>query len=194
MAQNYPGEYAVEIIYSVGGLTHKALISCDVSGTPSVGDAPSTIDLLTKGGGVTPLDTAVNVYVTLLQPLFSTTVDFVKFEFWKYAPLSYDRTWITDGTLGLNGTNAGAYAPAKYRKFSFRTLAGGVAYLTLLESIVDGNLQESYPFASPASNAIANYAVGGTSWMKARDNSFFSTPILLSDGQNEVLFRKRYRT
>lgn len=190
---NFPGPWAVEIHYTVGGLNHSMLFSCSTPSLINVGDDPNTIDLYQKGGGTASLTTSVNVLVTLFQPLFDTTSDFVSFDFWKYAPSSYDRVWYSGGLIGLSGTNAGTYAPAKYRKFSFRTVGGGVAYITLLESIVDGNLQESYPFVSPASNAIADYAVSATSWLSARDNSYFAVPLRLSDGQNEVLFRKRYR-
>jgi hypothetical protein len=193
MATNFPGPYAVEITYVIGGLTHKMLLNTQVSGSPDPGDNAALVDLVLRNASTIPLPDAVDDWIALLVPLFSTTSTFVEAVLWRYEPESFDRTFITSYAIGEDGTNAGAFAPAKYRKFSFRTQGGGILYVTLLESIVDGNLQETYPFASGASNAIANYVVAATSWIYARDNTYPISPLRLSDGQNEVLFRKRYR-
>lgn len=196
MASNFPGPYAVEMVYTVGGLTHRMLLNCDVSGSPAPGTDVSLISVLDADGTLINLDDAVTSFVALLAPLYDGASDFVEYILWEYTPGTFDRDYISGNSLGTAGSNVGSYAPAKYRKFSFRTAGGGIAYVTLLESIVDGNTQQSYPYTSPASNAIADFVTGtGTNsgWILGRDNTYPVSSLRLSDGQNEAVFRKRFR-
>jgi len=193
MAENFPGPYAVELNYAHDGINHKALLSAAVSGTPSVGDDPTTILLATKGGTDVPLNVAVDNFVAVYRPMFAGNTSIISYDFWLYTQFSFERTYITTGQIGVNGSSGSSTVKAGYRKISFRTQLGGLAFITALEGTGIGNEQESYPFASNAVNTLADWVVSDDSWILARDNSYCADVLRKSEGQNESIFRRRYR-
>jgi len=193
MPTNFPGPYAVEINYQVTGLNHKMLLNTIVDGSVTVGQDPTTINLLTKGGGTVALSTAVDAWVTLMRGELTSAADISTYDFWQYTTGTFERTYVTSGAIGVSGNSSGANVLAGYRRVSFRTQVGGIGYFTLLEGVGTGSEQFAPPFPRASTRAIADFMISDDAWMIARDNGYFVAPIRESQGQNESVFRKRYR-
>ena len=65
--QNFPGEWEVEIKYTVDGMQHSQKLNCNVQGAPVIGDAANTITLDTRDGVGVLLDAAVTAWVDLIK-------------------------------------------------------------------------------------------------------------------------------
>jgi hypothetical protein len=195
MPTNFTGPYSVEIEYIVDGFTHKQNISCDVQGTPSIGDLPSTVTLETRDLVGLNLETAVDDYLTPVLQFFNTTVDFVGFTLWKYIPLSEQRTFITAGALVLSGLSATATEPAHQMTMSYRTQEGGIFKHVLLETIFsDNELSSLAANANPDVVTIVAQITGSGNWQLAKDTSYPIAPLHISFGENERVFKKRFRS
>lgn len=193
MADNFPGPFEVRIFYSVGGLTHVMKVNCKVDSAPVPGADPSTITLLNRGGNTVPLLASVADFVATLQDVHSVDTDFDYAELWEYPPQSRDGTFITAWSLAVSGTVASTIIPAQQHTLTFRTQEGGVMKLVILESAFEGSGRISgsndiAPFAG-----VWSYVDADTGWLLARDTSWPIAKIRRSDGQNEAIFRRRYR-
>jgi len=193
MASNFPGPYELEIKYTVSSVEHVHRVSCDTVGTPTVGDLPTAITLQTKDTVGILLNTAVTAYVALLKVRYHTSVTFTSFDFWKYTPLTYIRQWISTGVLSVAGTSTGSTSLAQQSTFTYRTLEGNIMRTVLLESIDDTKDRVPYASAPASVKAIMDYIVASDTWVLARDTSYPISPLNAVGGQNEAVFKARYR-
>lgn len=193
MPTNFPGPYEIEINYESGGLTHKHRISCDVQTAPTVGDDPTVITLETKDSAGITLSAAVAAWINLIKPRYKTTATFLSYDFWKYTVGTFSRTWISTGILGIAGTSTGDTVLAQQSTFTFRTLEGNIMRHVLLESIDNTNSVVPYASAPATVQALMDYTVASNTWMLARDTSYPIAQLNAVGGQNETIFKKRYR-
>lgn len=193
MPPNFPGEYEVEIRYTVSSLEHTQRLNCDVVSTPTPGDLPATIDLKTRGGGSVQLDTAVLAWVASLTYIFRTDVTFDDFTFWKYDVGTFDKTFISTGIIGDVGDNAGATNLGHQWTFTFRTLEGGAMRIVLLETTSTNKVSLSYPQLDNDSKAVMDFIIGTSNWILARDTSYPIAYLHVVGGENERTFESRYR-
>lgn len=195
MAVNLPGPYFIEITYETSGLNHKMGFSCQVSGTPVVGTSSDLIDILQRDATTVTLTNAVNDFVDLLKPMFQTVTTFIDFTLWQYVTGTLERNFVSTGALGVAGTSAGSAQTAHQATSTFRTQNGGILKLVMLESIFsDNDVVALSSVSNTALLAISAFIVSTDSWLYARDNSYPIAPLNFSGGQNEALFRKRYRS
>lgn len=199
MALNFPGPYAIEVNYSTSSATvtiqHKMLLSLQLQTDPNVGDLFSTMNVKLINGTFVALDVAVENLLTVLVTRFqtTTTVDFV--DLWKYTPLSFQRTFVSSYSPTANaGTSAGTTNPAQYELYTWRTMEGNVMRLTLLETVSVDQTQKGYVGLVPGQQNIVDFIQAPTSgFVLGRDTSYPVSFIRASFGQNEALFRKRFR-
>ena len=193
MAQNFPGPYEVELFYTVDSLQHAMRINCAVQGTPAPGDSVLSISLKERGGGTVILETAVVAFVDLLKVHYDPLATFDSYNFWRYDAGTFDRTFISSNTLGVAGTNAGSPTLSHQSTLTFRTEEGGTMRLVLLES--RDSIQNRVPYASngAAYQAIFDFVVSTSSWLKPRDTSWAIASLNRVGGENERLFKKRNR-
>lgn len=196
MAINYPGPYEIEMEYLVSSMTHKLRFSCTVDGTPSPGTPSNTINILKRGGALASMDSVVGQFWGFLRPWFHTGVTVNQVTLWKYTTGTFERTYIA--TMGVSlaaGSSATAPSLATQNTFTFRSGNGGIAKITLLEGNDPGALR--YPLIANSAGDIAQklaaYLISSDSPVLARDDSFLVAPMYRLGGQNEALFRKRYR-
>lgn len=192
MTVYYPGPYEVELIYNYSGLTHKQRLNCDVTTTPTVGDPLTSVNLKTKAGTPVIAATAIQAWVDIIKTGFANTTTFTVANLWKYVPNSFEKSFV--GTMDLNtvGTFAGANTFASQRTITYRTQVGGRFRVTFLE----GGFAQPQQVAVPSTGAISVIDVflrGTSNWVIGRDGFYPAASIWLLDGQNEALFRKRYR-
>lgn len=198
MAFNYPGPYEIRLFYSttpVGHpqMTHEQRLNCVVDSSPVPGTDFADITVETRSGANIALDVAVDQWVNLLQPNFHTSSEFVLAELWKYTPDTFDASFISAYEIVEVGTSVGATVVAGQAILSFRTVNGGIMRLNLMESIHAVGQQQTFPTSVVVINDIADAIVASTNEWYARDNSYPISRYKFSPGQNEALFKRRFR-
>lgn len=203
MALNYPGPFEARIFYTTsvtpgGAIQHvmKLNFTHPVGQTIAPGQSFGTIGVQIRSGIPVTLAAAVDGLVTVLQPLYSqtqATFDFA--ECWAYEPESFDATFISAYAIGLPGTNTSPnnVHAAGHDIWVFRTQEGGIMKLNLMENASGLALPQTYADLGGVTLAIADYFLSSNIWTLARDTSY---PIALKGrfpGENEALFKRRYR-
>lgn len=196
MAINLPGPYEIEYLYTVNNLVHALRLNCITDGTPTPGDAFSTIDLVTKSGGSIALQTAIDDVWEELRKQLTTTSSAGLVTLWKYVTGTYEKNFISSGSVtNPAGTSGGAARPAGQVTISMRTAAGGYLKMTALETV--DNLDQIVPLvAAPGISVWSNlalYMLSSSGWILGRDGSFPIAPLNQSYGQNESTYRARFR-
>lgn len=200
MALNYPGPYGIRIFYTTTPagflpLTHKIEFNVRAVGTPAVGTPAESVQIELHGGGTIYVDQAVDQIITLMKPMYPAVTDFTLFELWRYAPTSFDATFITSDVIAVQGTNATASVPAGQSIITFRSAEGGSMKVHLMESSLGPGPQQAFPTSNAQVNAFSAMIVDPSSgFVFARDTSRPVSPKGLFPGQNERLWKKRYRT
>ena len=195
MALNFPGPYGIEFSYTVDSLTHRQNVNCSLTTTPDPGISFSDVDVVLKGGGSQQLDEAVDDYIDLVAAIYTTTAEWVNAQLWEYSPLSFERRWIASYTIGVNGDVGSAYTPASEYIITYRTAEGGTMQLRYEEVSISSFAKVAVPTGSGAVAALANYVIGdSTGWLLARDTSYPVAGLWILPGQNEAIFKKRYRS
>lgn len=199
MAINYPGPYELRMYYtcSVSGavLNHVQKMNLDVDGEPDPGTAFADITPVRRIGLTTDLETAVDDWVVLIRAAYpSTAFAISRFELWRIAPDSFDGTFISAYEIGLAGVGAASVFPAGQYIMTFRTLEGGIMRVSFMEHIATAiGITDPPPLAQTGMQAIADFITSTSNYFLGRDTSY---PIALRagfPGQNEVLFKLRYR-
>jgi hypothetical protein len=201
MPVNFPGPYELRFSYSTtpAGLatfSHIMHLNVDLTSVPAAGTLFSAINAKTKGGVATPtLAAAVEAWLTLIANAWNTTTDFPVVELWKYAAGTFDATFISsyDPTVSA-GLSASASLAAIQTIITFRSVEGGIMRLNFMESVTAVAGSQTFPTNITLYNNIAAFCVSSDAWMLARDTSYLVAPIRLLPGQNEQLFKKRFRT
>jgi hypothetical protein len=197
---NYPGPYQLRLYYTTAPtgltpMTHVAKYNCDFSPAPNPGDTFASMTVKRRGLGVYNFATYMTDWANLLKPMLSSnannTIDYA--ELWKYDVGTFNASFISALGLAVAGTTALAALPAVQNMITFRTLEGGIMKLNILESWSGGSDIDTPPFTQAGLEAIANFVTGtGNAWLGADTSYPFATKALYP-GQNEALWRKRYR-
>ena len=196
MAINFPGPGIVELFYTVDGLQHKQTLSVRMEGTPTPGLDPLSYDLVQRDQIPINFPLWVSQWVTLLRPMYGAlNMTFDRADLWWSDQTSFDKIFLTSESIALPGTGSNNENIANQMTMSFRTLEGGQMRVALMESS-DGipvNARQGYPTSDPETNALMAYVISTDSVLLGRDSSPPYSAIAVSSGQNEALWRKRYR-
>jgi hypothetical protein len=193
MTLNFPGPYAVEIAYTVDGLTHTQTVNCDVTNSPAPGSLFSDCTVQKKGGGTDDLDALVDEWIDLLAAVCPDDITFTTGTLWEYTPESFDRRWIADYSIGVAGDGGDPYTPASEYIWTFRTQEGGNMQIRLEEVTISAFGKTAAGAIGGAPGAVVDYLVGDGGWILARDTSYPVVGLYVLRGQNEAIFKKRYR-
>lgn len=199
MAENFDGVWELRVFYSttpVGEelMQHRLTFDINVTNSPVPGTEFTDVQLTKKGGAAVALSSWLTAeLMPLLDDCFPNTTDFILAELWQIPEGTYNGTFIGAMALGVSGTNATASTVAHQTTFTFRSQFGGTARFQLMESSFSGSLKQTAPFSNATANALTNFLIGANSVVRARDNGFLIARIHQSDGQNEKLWRKRFR-
>ncbi len=199
MALNFPGPYELRFRYTSTSvsdpLDHTARYNVDLTTVPTVGDLFSTIDAKTRGGVATPdLATAIEAWLTLLQPRFTTTTTFGIWELWEITPLSFQSKFISSYNSTITaGTDVTGTTLGGQEIYTFRTLEGGIMRANLMETIASIGSTLPYPTGNTDINAIFDFVKGLTNWILARDTSYPTSALNFLPGNNEKIENIRFR-
>lgn len=202
MAINYPGPYEIRIIYTVTissiAITHVQRLNCDVAGTPDPGTPPDEVLITRRIASLDPaddmMDAVVDEWITLIREIYNTTgTQFVRAELWKFDEESFDGVFVTSYDVGVGGNSASATQGASQTIYTFRTIEGGIMRLSFMETIHAPIAASPLSGLTGATGAIRDFIIGDTNWVLARDTSYPFASMNWSPGQNEAVFKKRYR-
>lgn len=206
MALNFPGPYQLRLYYTThngtgGQLTHVLQMNLDLDGSPVQGltfDQYGVVDNATPAN-VVDLDVFVESFLTILAPLFSSAFTFDIVELWKYpTPQSFDSVfWSSYGPPTAQPSAAGNVVEAGQATWTFRTGEGGTMKVVLLESVVGGAVPSGYADQDANQQALVDFVLEGGAGFDTvflgRDTSYPFSHVRLYPGQNESLFKRRFR-
>lgn len=195
MALNFPGPYELRFSYTILSVDHTLRTSVTLNQVPVAGTSFAQIEALTPSGSTPFLSAWVEDFLTELGKQFNTgATTFGVVELWSYAPLSLDATFVSSYSPIAQPTSNSAYNLAQQTTYTWRTVEGGILKIVLLESVNDFTTLNTYP--TPFTNPTAFMTLVSdptASPIIARDTSRPFSPLKMSNGQNESVFRKRYR-
>lgn len=192
MTQYFPGPYEVELQYVAAGITHKQRLNATMVVEGDVGDPFSSYSVLTRAGGSVALNTAVDAWVTLIKTQFANTINFTTATLYKYVTGTNEKNFRSTYNVAQVGTGSGSVA-SHQDIYTFITQAGNGMRISLLETQRNSEARIPIDDGTASEKAIANFLIGTTNWIKARDGSFPIGKLNLSGGQNEALFKRRNR-
>lgn len=197
MAINFPGPYEIVYRILIQGLEHEMRLNCMAMSSPAPGTAFASINLQTRSGTPANAQTCVDGFWAQLRPFMHTTTTVTAIELWKYpTPGSLDRDFISaTSATAPAGTAGGSVVLANQDTLSFRTALGGILKVTIMESAFQTNLVVALlnNASGTIPQRIAAYVLSSAGWLLGRDDSFPFAPYRHTSGQNEALYRRRYR-
>lgn len=199
MAINFPGPYELRIFYTVavsGGLTltHSQRLNVALTADPDPGTAFGLITVNRGGASTDTLETVLNEWIALVRTIYNTSnTSFTLAELWKYEAQSFEASFVSAQDISLGGSAAGGNVVTGQAIFTFRSAEGGVLKVNFMESILASGNKLQYAALSADGKAIVDYIIAVDGPFLARDTSQPFAFIATYPGQNEALFKKRFR-
>lgn len=194
MTLNFPGPNQVRLFYTCNTHPHVQQLNCEEVSHPGVGYAIGNYDFATRAGGSVQADTAIDAWVALIKPMFSSTyTSFTHAEVWEYDPGTNDGHFLTVYSLGVSGTSGSGLITAGQAIMNFITQEGGNMRLDFMESTIAQGNTDPYPFPAGVIQDTANFVIGTSNWIKARDSSFPVAARNWLPGVNEAWTKRVYR-
>lgn len=195
---NFDGEYELRIFYTsqpagFAEIEHRHTIDVNVNNWPEPGTEFDSVFVERRDSTTSSLEVIVDEYVALLLVLFAQTQTINRAELWHIPEGTTNGQYISSYPIGESGTNTADENPAYQGTLTFRSIGGSTMRVQLMELPLASNLREPYPTGNAMLNNIFAYVAGTTSGFLARDNTPPFAPMNYSGGQNEALWRKRYR-
>lgn len=187
MANNSDAPGFVLLQYQRGTFIHKAKLHVNPDGVYTPGDTPT---LVQRDTSTIVWTTAVDDFINVIKGIFNTAVDFTLAEYWQKPNPADDPVFIQSHAPGLSGTVATATSVASQAIWTFRTFAGGIKRLYLMESVNTPNQFISAPFAAGTVKTISDYMVAATGWIVGKDNSYPYVPLRYLTKTNDALLDK----
>lgn len=199
MARNWPGPFSVEfsLTTTIGSIAvqHSHEVNCYVVGDPVPGTLVDDLSVVTRSGSSAGLIFSVQNYWMFYRQMLSSATVCDSYTVWRYLPNSEDKTFIATSDVDNPTGNGGAATPAHQIKMTFRTALGNIMQLMVMESHFGGDYLQPL-IASGSGSApqqLAAYVLSSSGWLVARDDAFPVAALRIGAGQNEVLYRKRFR-
>jgi len=187
MAINSLSPAFIKFNYTRGTVKHKAVVPTKFSATPTAGVMPS---LLTHVGGAQAFNLAVGDWGIFVRPLFGTTTTLDNAEVWYQPTPADDPIWIFTQGINLPGTSATANVPAEEVVMTFRSSNGGLFRNYFMESFLPANQVTTYGAMANPWLDYANWVIGSSGWMYARDNGKPVVCLGFKTKYNDVLRRR----
>jgi len=159
-----------------------------------VGGNMSDFTLLCRDGTPIPADTAILMLVSLLTPLYSSDVTFVEAGLWKYRPGTGEEDWYCSQVVDELGEATPPYKAADEVIWTFRTQGNHLMRFTMEETVTGGNTRTAQSLLTGDWAALRDYIISGDNWIRARDGTYPIVPLYICRGQNEAIWRKRFRS
>lgn len=202
MALNFPGPHELRFFYSATVnsvlINHVHRVNL-LAGDGSLGLDPGTpfdeIFYLTPAGSSDPatLDTLCDDYALDWAAFMNNTSGIGYAELWEYDDLSFDAHFISTYLISQAGLSATPHVPAGQIMITFRTSLGGVMKLNFMETIIPAGASDTGTIGNADVEDLVSKVEAGTYPWLGRDNGWPFARIGMYPGQNEALFKRRYR-
>lgn len=199
MTENFPGPYELRLNYSVllnsVAIAHQQRLNINVNTPPDPGDPFDSIEHVDGVGGLTDLEVFTNGIVNIQKVLYHSTCSWSSAELWEYTPGTNDAVFVSALGLTQVGTFGSGNIAGVQNMFVFRTQEGGTLRFNLMESGRQFGPPLSYAGLTTDEQALVDFMLGtgGAYLLLGRDTSYAFAFDKLYPGQNEALFKKRYR-
>lgn len=174
---------------------HVLRIYVDPTTEPAIGANPLDIDIALKGGGTATLATLATEVWSYFRLAYDADISVASCSLYKWVT-NNSRQYIS-GAVVTNPTGVAAGAPsvASQQTLTFRTAAGSIAKLVMLETNTGGDtITALVPNAGGSPfQRIAYYLLSASSPMNGIDNAFAVQALKIASGQNEAVWRRVYR-
>jgi hypothetical protein len=201
MAINYPGPYELRFFYSTdvtpgGSRDHVMRLNLNLQSDPTPGAAFSTINAINAASSTNALDDVAGEMEALLAPLYSAADStFDRWELWKYETDTFNAQYISALDAVTSPSGGSDANPAGQVIFTFRTSEGGVMKVVLMEPINTPGQSLGYAsLASVNTDFIDYFLDSANGWFIGRDTSYPIVFLKFHPGQNEAIFKARYRS
>lgn len=196
MALNRPGPFTLQFPTFFSELSHVIEVNCDVIGAYPPGIIPADVQLRSRGGDGIALDVAANALWAVLRTQFHTTTLCSNYALYKRSEVNDERLFVSGGSLtALNGVSTSLNILASQLVLTWRSAAGGIAKISLLEGVFVG--QSRLPIAADGGFGIAGlnaYILSSSNVVMARDRSFPVASMNSSYGNNNKVAERRFRS
>lgn len=201
MAVNYPGPIQARIFYTTavsgyGTIVHTLSLNFNVSGSLTPGTPFSSIAVLNSNGDPEYLDDVIDELILLLKPLFiAADVSFDYAECWQYEDGTFNADFISAYQISAVATGAGTTKLGAEVIATFRTSGGGTCRLTLEETLYSPGPSLVYNDLVTAAQDLVDWVSDRSPYniLYARDNTYPFAFMKWHPGQNEKLFKDRFR-
>jgi len=194
----FDGIWEVRVNYQglVGTQTLPHVLTFDVqlAASPDPGTEFADIPTLNHDLSEGTLKAVMDDFMDKILDFFPDEITFLTAELWKYPEGEYDGVFYGVYALSLDGLHTGTMNVAGYSILTWRSIAGGIMKIYLLETAVAGNGVTAYPTGNTLYDLLFTHFTRVDKPFVARDNSRPIAPLKLSQGQNEALWRRRYRS
>lgn len=173
-------------------LTHEHRIYVSIIEAGAPGDDIGDFIVQRRNLGELGLDSYLDIYMDLIEPICPATTSFVRAELWAAVPLSEDYVFYSTLPIGHVGSGAagGGY---NSQIMTFRCQNGNSMRLQLAETSVSAGVKDPYPFANAGSAALAAHVSGTESCIINKRFFFPISPINNCVEQNEIYWDERNR-
>lgn len=191
--------YEIRIPLTISGLTHNYVWTVKPDQTNPNWNVPGKgivqYSVVTRSSGIELLSDVAADIADLYKPFYDNTVSIAAIDVWLFAPGTSDGQYIVTIPYSITGTGATAPVLAHYQMYTFRTLAGGIKRIVILEDTSTANNKTplSDPTLGAGAVALRDYVLGVNSPVIGADGTFCIAGLFRSQGQNEAVWRKRYR-
>lgn len=191
---NYPGTYEIELAYTSDAVEHKLRLNCELTSDPTLGDDFSTWSFVTKSAGSIQGDTGVDAFLAVFRPLKHSDVDIINATLWKYQVGTFAKDFKGVYDINLAGTSGSDARRAFEDIYTFRSTNGGILKIHDLDCANSDYLQEPYASMTTVQKDFVDYVLSSTSWLIARDDGYPYSFLKVSNGLNNALERRYYRS
>lgn len=190
-----PGPFLLDFPYVQTGQAHHLTINVDMVGDETIGISPTVATLRSKGAGPLILSGAANAFWAIMRLFMPSSTIANSFVLWKYNGTNLDKTFISGGTLTTpNGGSIGTAVLASQLIMSYRSGGGNLGKLVVNDTVITTNVYGPLGGGLIGETvAVRSYLLSDDCVVMARDRSFPVAGLNEAAGQNEKLWKRRYR-
>ena len=189
--------YQVRLTQLVDGIEHVYKFwALPQTFTAPAGNPANTYNILLRDATAGAFDAIVEAFLDNIVSRFTDESSFVTAELWKTEADSQDFQFLTAFQPTTQPIIAESYGPATQTVYTARTLGGNIFRVNVLEgrSAAFGRANWVANPAGTSEEVLADYLCeDNASPFVDRQGTFPFAPLRRNYGQNEVIFRKRFR-
>lgn len=191
--------YILELHYTctptgLATMAHVSRAYVRVDAEVFTGEPFDSIGLITGNGLDQTLEDLTTDYLGAIDNLFPAATDFGRWELWKQPVGTKDRVWIATKEIGTNGVATPAARPAGMATWTFRTRDGKYMKITFMETSFTADQRTLPPYTGDVLG-LANIIRSATqSFTNVHNATAVDGNIAFSPGQNEEIYKKRFRS